>query len=256
MHTSVREAEKVQQGGGGSGRQLGVLLKLPLRRSSRPASLADARLFTLDQRSQLKGRHARLQSPVPGMTYVAGVALSHPPKPSAASALRGGHITTITLGETAGDGGTRVVQHYRWQTPTDMAELRATLAETWGCRVAVIGGVGATGRTLSIRMKPGGPSSIAGESHPPHVASIDTLLEAVSAGQISVYADDSSAESQGFWSQVIRARRQGIGPAARAYVEPSTGDDGFVASLLLMAEAGQCLAPSPRPSRVSMAAAA
>ena len=66
------------------------------------------------------------------------------------------------------------------------------------------------------------------------------LLTAVDGSRVTMYADDSSAEHREFWAQAVRARvRTTEGGAPDFYVEPSTGDEGFLRSLALAVEAAR-----------------
>jgi hypothetical protein len=57
-----------------------------------------------------------------------------------------------------------------------------------------------------------------------------------------MYSSDGSHEQQEFWAQAVKAQaRYGPDGSLDFFVEHSTGGDGFLLSLALVAEAGRTL---------------
>ena len=216
-------------------RQFPAQVRLPLPTPSfDPPAFLPGRLFSLEQRCQLRGRHERRIQLSAGCIYAAGVGMAEAPHDTVT-------VTVAEIDFATAPAGLRIVQHYRWTRPEHTAvwNLRSVVGQTWGCAAALIGSSTA-GRTLSLRLDTNHGDAVLGEVRSPAIL-IAGLLQAVSSGRVHMYADDGSQESQDFWSQIIRARRRGQGEGVRAFVEPITGDDGYVASLALAVQAADSL---------------
>lgn len=211
----------------------------------------DGRLFSLEQRARLRGRHPRRTGPVAGRTYVAGVDLSGRTGPEARRLARlvapWGAPVTITIGEVGPDPALSIVQHYRWaQEPpwVQAPRLLHLLGGLWGCRRIAVEGLGEgelLGRLLRRQLAP----TVVEPLPPTGQGRLRLglgLLAALDAGRVEMHAHDGSDHWQEFWAQIVRARaRRGDGGAFDFYVEPSTGDDGFLMSLALAVEAARAL---------------
>lgn len=214
------------------------------------AGVRDSRLLSLEQRAALKGDHHRHGEPAEGRLYIAGVALpdwaktGQRPSPGVISLFA--RPATITIGELDPhdpDGLLRVVQHHRWGRQPDalLQQLRDLLWGTWRCHAVLVDRVEATGRMLRLRPRAAGMGDLVGEAAP-RARLCPGLLEAVDAGRVRMYTDDGSTESQEFWSQAIRGRRRlGEDGTSEMFIEPSTGDDGFLVSLALAIQAASAL---------------
>ena len=208
----------------------------------------NGRLFSLEQRARMKGGHPRQRQPEAGRMYVAGVAL---PKRDSTRLrpFRGAMgfdqepvtVTIAEMGPTVRGTTLRVVEHFRWpQEPNSamIAGLRQTLWEVWDCSQVLVSGANGGDRVLSV-LPPDPATGVAlvGEARTMPALGPD-LLAAVNAGLVTMYTDDGSPEHQEFWAQAVRARsRSTEAGALEFYVEPSTGDDGFLTSLALAVQA-------------------
>ena len=134
------------------------------------------RLFSLSQRMLLKGAHARCNGPEAGRRYIASIVT----EPDARHAMM---VATITIAEiVAGSRPTvRIVEHLeRRLSVEDVASLVQWLQSDWRC-----------GRVLS--------------ANPQAERAAEPLLDAVSQGQLQMYACASSKQGTAFWADVIRA---------------------------------------------------
>jgi len=166
------------------------------------------RLFTLEQRAGLKGRHPRLSAPSPGAVYVAAVALP-------TGAQRSPFPTTVAVGEVQPNGAQQrlhIVHHVRAPAGDALHASLACVVAAWGCQAVAVPGAAPRGTA-------------------------NALVAAVAAGGVAMYRDDGSADYQEFWAQIVRARMDGAGLFARLFVEPATGDDGYLNSMALLVEA-------------------
>ena len=224
------------------------LAGMGLAEASKTAGAAGGRFFTLEQRARMKGGHLRQQKPAPGKMYMAGVALPrhHQRQTSHLSRLVElmAEPVTVSVAEIEPGDSLRIVEHYRWAQQPDgalIARLNEVLWGLWGCRKVLVDGVAGGDRVLSIL--PPHPSDgsvqLVGEAAPRSAMGLG-LLTAVDGGRVTMYADDGSAKHREFWAQAVRARvRTAEGGPPDFYVEPSTGDDGFLRSLALAVEAAR-----------------
>ena len=214
---------------------------LPTQTEDRAYPPRTGRFFSLGQRGLLKGSHPRRPGATAGKAYVAGVAL-----PSGSSVSRLTQVwdrVTVTIGELDlrdPQPILHVVEHYRW--PLEAVDagfhgIERPLVGDWGCRRIVIGEPSAAVRSTTrgaieiFALAPASRSSLAAG-----------LLRAASAARIKMYASDGSREQQEFWAQVVKAQaRYGPDGSLDFFVEHSTGGDGFLLSLALVAEAGRTL---------------
>lgn len=214
---------------------------LPMQIEDRTYLPRTGRFFSLGQRGLLKGSHSRRPTAATGKAYVAGVSL-----PSGSSVSRLTQVwdrITVTIGELDlrdPQPILNVVEHYRW--PVEAVDagfhgIERQLVGDWGCRRIVIGESSAAVRSRSrgavevFTLSPGSKSGLAAG-----------LLRAASAGRIKMYSSDGSHEQQEFWAQAVKAQaRYGPDGSLDFFVEHSTGGDGFLLSLALVAEAGRTL---------------
>ena len=181
--------------------------------ASRPS-----RLFSLTQRSNMRGVHERLSAPAPGKRYAASIVVSRPGSP-------GGPTTaTITIGELPGHGGPLlVVDHARTVVDgrNSLAGLVAAVERTWGC--------------LAIT-DVDGPESRHGLA--------EVLRTAAANGGVRVYQPDGSREQREFDAQIVGARaRLGAGGFA---LDNGPRDDAYVVGLGLLLRAAERVAPPIR----------
>ena len=196
-------------------------MQLPLSMLTAPSS--QGRLFSLDERGRMKGRYARQAQAAAERLYIAGVAMAEGPTGPLTVTIADVDPRTLHL---------NVVQHYRWTRPEDTAvwHLRSVIGRDWRCVAAVMGGPDVD-RTVNLWL--GAGEGMLGEM-PAAGGHTAALVRAVGGGLVSMYADDGSPEYQDFWSQVVRVRRDGAGEGMQTSIEPSIGDDGYVASLALV----------------------
>ena len=151
---------------------------------------------------------------------------------------------TVSVAEIEPGDSLRIVEHYRWAQQPDgalIARLHEVLWGLWGCRKVLVDGVVAGDRVLSVLppQPSDGSVQLVGDAAPRSAMGLG-LLTAVDGSRVTMYADDSSAEHREFWAQAVRARvRTTEGGAPDFYVEPSTGDEGFLRSLALAVEAAR-----------------
>ncbi len=199
-------------------------LTLPVRREDercgqRPLSQEGGRagrLFSLAQRSNMRGVHERRSVPFPGKRYAASIVVSH------AGGLGGAATATVTIGELPGDGGELlVVDHERVGVDGQLAlaGLIASVERTWGCDP-----------TLSLEGK--GPAA--------HGGLAEMLRNAAANGRIHVYQPDGSREWRDFEAQVVGARaRLSEGGLV---LDNGPRDDAYVVGLGLLLQAAERVA--------------
>ena len=171
------------------------------------------RLFSLAQRSNMRGVHERRSAPVPGKRYAASIVVSR------AGGLGSAAMATVTIGELSGDGGALlVVDHERVGVDGQLAlaGLVASVERTWGCDP-----------TLSLEGK--GPAA--------HGGLAEMLRNAAANGGVRVYQPDGSRERRDFEAQVVGARaRLGEGGFV---LDNGPRDDAYVVGLGLLLQAAE-----------------
>ncbi len=214
---------------------------IPAQAAERAYPARTGRLFSLGQRGLLMGEHPRRRGPAAGRAYVAGVAL--PPGSSVSRLSQVWDRVTVTIGELDlrdPQPVLHVVEHYRWPlgaVDAGFQGIERQLDADWNCRRIVVGEPSTTGRSKTrgaveiLTLAPESKSSLAA-----------SLLQAASAARIKMYASDGSQEQQEFWAQAVKAQaRYGPDGSLDFFVEHSTGGDGFLLSLALVAEAARAL---------------
>ena len=211
-------------------------LRLTWRASDAPVTMRTGRLFSLDQRRRLRGVHRRLTCPSPLLTYVAGImAPSHSSAVASLAHLRGGNAIA-TIGELdlrQPQPVLRVVAHIRQREISPDALLH-TLISGWGCRRILLGGA----HLPPVDSLP--LAAIAIDLTPAERARLTlSLLQAVSAGRLSVYTPDAAADDAGsaFWSEIVRAESRITTPAPHGVHIDTLDYRGFITSLALALEA-------------------
>lgn len=203
-------------------------LTFPARRTDEPRgprplsqeSGRARRLFSLAQRSNMRGVHERQSAPSPGKRYAASIVVSCPAGHGIAS------TATVTIGEFAADAGAVLVVHHE-RIDVDgqlaLAGLIASVERTWGCDPG-----------LSLEGK--GPEARGGLA--------ETLRTAAASGSVRVYQPDGSQEWRDFDAQVVGARvRLGTGGFN---LDNGPRDDAYVVGLGLLLRAAERIAPPMR----------
>jgi hypothetical protein len=215
-----------------------------------PAAGRVTRLFSLEQRAQLRGRHARRLAPVAGMSYIAGVWALGDVCPQDPAVSRG-HRAAVTIAEmdlTAPTPTLHVVRHVAWAGPAlgdGLTPVLRPLAAAWRLERIALGLSQAAGPIERLLGHGAPPSAVdlypaAGRA----AAALGAgLLRAITAGRVKTYAGPS-AESSELWAQIVKARRR-VGPDGSLELLAGPGADEWLLSLALAVEAGRgLLAPS------------
>ena len=213
------------------------------------------RLFSPAQRTLLRGSHARLEAPLAGEQYVAGLDL-------AGEALEPGLATghdaiVLTIARVlaadpdapAAGGGIEVVCHCAWTGArhTDLyGALVSLLRETWRVRRLAVDATGIGEPVAAFLSKALGPSRVAAVKLSAETKSRlgFELLAAVNGGRLRLYADASAPELRECWHQIehchsaYRPNR-----TINFYVEQRDGHDDYVISLALAVAAAAKAAP-------------
>ena len=218
--------------------------------------------FSPPQRAQLQGDHVRIRRGQPDRIYVAGIDLAgeaeEPDRPDAVR--RGRDATVVTIGEldfsTADQlrkqPAVRIVEHYAWTGETHArlyAQLVDLLKNVWHCRRVVVDATG-VGQPVCSFLKAALGSVVAPFtfSAPAKSELGFSLLAAVNAGRVKMYARDGSAESHEFWHEIERAKGQyRPNQTMTFFVDESDGHDDYLMSLALLVEAANLY--SPRSAR-------
>ena len=175
------------------------------------------RLFSLTQRSNMRGVHERQSAPAPGKRYAASIVVSRSGSPGGAT------TATVTIGELPGHGGPLLVVHHERDAVNGrlaLTGLIASVERTWGCHAVVSDG----------------PEAQEGLA--------EALRTAAGNGGVHVYQPDGSREQRDFDAQVVGARaRLGTGGFA---LDNGPRDDAYVVGLGLLLRAAERVAPPMR----------
>src|SRR5579884_2139274 len=217
------------------------------------------RLFPAHLLERMQGRHPRLDGPLLGRQYVAGVDVAGQvvvPAGRVGRALNEHDETVITIADTGpSDPATgsrlpaiRVVRHYRWRDLTHVEQyhrMMELLQSVWQVtRVCVDAtGVGAglasfLHRSLPSRLDPvvftGKSKSDLGFG----------LLSSVETGRLSLYLAPGDADLGECWAQLRSVRYRLRGSEEMEFSSPAaTGHDDFVMSLALTVRAAGAMGP-------------
>ena len=197
--------------------------RLPGLETQQPRQVKAGRLFSMVQRARLRGGHKRRRQPETGKRYLASVAITQAeagphPSPWARDSI------TVTLAEVGEKGRQiRVVDHRRMEVDNARQSLPGVLQalrRDWRSVAMVTGGAplsppAARGAGLRATLGVG-------------------LVEAVAAGRVAMYQDDSSADCQEVWAQVVKAQARVASGGLDFFVERG-GDDYLLGLALLVA---------------------
>jgi hypothetical protein len=234
--------------------------------------------------AQLAGTHPRERRPQPGALYVAALDCAGEEE-STPSPLWGATRDTASVAGAGGGGPggrfapharrdsavltlarltrTRVlgveeprleiVEHYAWTGRKHrelIPQLVDLLKNVWRVRQVVVDATGVGGAVASFLVGALGAGRCTPFvfSAPSKSALAYSLLAAVNAGRVRMYADDGSPEAAAFWQQARAARYAVRAHQALTFdVDPTEGHDDFLISLALLVEAAR-LAPERRAS--------
>ncbi len=206
------------------------------------------------QRTQLKGEHARKHQPDGGSVYIAGIDLAGESEDAEGASLRAlkprQDSTVVTIGEldfsvcneVIKQPRIQVVEHY-WWTGKKHAELYAQLVDilknVWHCRRVVVDATGVGEPVSSFLRKALGSRVVPFTFTQPSKSELGfSLLAAVNSGRLKLYQGDGSAEYQEVCFELEKARSQyRPSQTMNFYVDPSQGHDDFLMSLALLVEA-------------------
>lgn len=202
------------------------------------------RLFSLTQRTLLKGRHPRRRQPDPQRRHVAGLVLS---------TTMGRTTATVTLAEVLPGtprSSLHIVQHLQQELPGPHAvsALAQHLGGLWNCQRVLI-----TADHLSTPLLSEG-ATVAVLDATSAAALAPSLLAAIDLGRVQLYARDDSAEEAAFWSQVVRATAGYRPDGPLAFAPTALGEQAYVLGLALAVEAANrlpALYALPAAERVS-----
>ena len=215
----------------------------------------DGRFLDNTRLALLQGSHSRINAPLQGRTYVAGIDLAggvESPGHTGISATRTlNDSTVLTIGELrlTDDGlGSKnpslsVVEHH-WWTGKPHTETYSTLVHllknVWKCSRVVVDATGIGAGVAAFLRKRLGTSIVKPFNFTARSKSdlgFD-LLAAINSGRLHTYKPDGSPESTEFWSQISKARST-VRPnqTINFFVEPSQGHDDFLTSLALLVHA-------------------
>lgn len=208
-----------------------------------PATMRTGRLFSLEQRRRLRGVHPRLTRPSPLLTYVAGIIAPPLSSPVASLAHLRGAEAIATIGEIdlrQPQPVLRIVAHLRQRDDAAHGVMNAllhNLGHAWGCQRILIGG----------------PRLVPDDALPLTASAVDltsaerahltlSLLRAIGASRVSVYAPNADEANSAFWAEIVRAEARIMIPTTRTITPHVPHIDpldyrGYITSLALAVEA-------------------
>ena len=215
----------------------------------------DGRFLDYTRQALLQGSHCRINAPLSGCTYVAGIDLAGESEEPGDARLRAAEplrdSTVVTIGELRylddGFGSKlpilRVVEHFWWtgKPHTEIfSNLVHLLKNVWGCRRVVVDATGVGAGVAAFLRKSLGTSIVKPFNFTAKSKSqlgFD-LLAAINSGRLHSYKPDGSPESTEFWSQMSKAKSV-VRPnqTINFFVDPSQGHDDFLSSLALLVHA-------------------
>ncbi len=228
----------------------------------RPVSGA-GRLFSEAHLAQLAGEHPRLARPLLGDIYLAALDLAgeeedapiaggefrpYGKRDSAVLTIARAIATTPIDAPGVQEPRLEIVQHYAWTGRKHrelVPQLVDLLRNVWKVRHVVADATGVGEATVSFLEGALGAHRVTAFKFTATAKSslAYTLLAAVNAGRLKMYAADGSPESAEFWKQAKAARYRVRGHQAMSFdVDPTEGHDDVLMSLALLAE---CARVSP-----------
>ncbi len=211
-----------------------------------------SRMFSLVQRVGMRGVYPRRKQPLPGRSYVAGLAVSGPQTESNSYSLFPGErseLLTLTIAEV--DAGAprpsmRVVHHVQWSgklEDTRLSTLVKVHLEPWRLSRIVAGmpSLAAAAEHIEGDSAPSdGRIEVTGLYGRLRTDLCARLLNAIDGGLVKVYAQDGSREATDFWAQVVRAQMRVRQDGSRDFTADSaSGEEGYLLSLALTLEAAR-----------------
>ena len=220
--------------------------RLASTRREDPAPTRVNRLFSMTQRVQLRGGHERERRPALGRRYVASVVVSEAGDGPGRSPWSHDTIT-VTIAEAPRPGGpVRIVHHLRTEAQDGwrdkLPQVVQALAAGWDPIWIRAIGPAASHAARGVRLQGKGPlADLQPLSRGDRGALARSLADATAAGRLTVYRDDRSEESKGFWAQVVKAQAEIAADGVRS-IFVDRGDDGYVVGLAsIAAEADRSL---------------
>jgi hypothetical protein len=215
--------------------RLGASHPLFLSQYELVASEAEGRLLSRDQLARLGGGHRRLDGPLPGERYVAGLDF--------AGDREGGDATVLTIARVQASGRAEVVCFARWLAVDYAVLLQDLIARARGWRLERLcvdgSGLGnplgaALERELGPRVErvvfTAGSKSELGYS----------LMAAANTGTLVLFAADHDPDLERCYAE-LRACRVQLGESARLDWGAGRGHDDYPVSLALCLRAAQSL---------------
>jgi hypothetical protein len=215
------------------------------------------RLFGSTQLGLLQGSYKRLDAPLPGETYVAGLDLAG----EASDAGVAGHdstVLTVARLRPAADAeagpAIEVVRHYEWTGTTHTSlygALCSLLRDTWRVQRLAVDATGIGEPVASFLKRALGESRVDAVKLTAESKSRlgYGVLAAVNTGRCRLYDDSASVERRECLQQLSLCRATYRANQVLAFaVDPSEGHDDYVVSLALAAAAAAG-AGGPRRAR-------
>lgn len=223
------------------------------------------RLLGPAQLALLQGSHPRLDGPLAGEAYVAGLDLAGEAEEPSGQAGHDSSVLTIARLLPAKEGGLlaapslEVVRHYAWTGAPHVSlygALVSLLRETWRVQRVAVDATGlgepaasylaqalGSSRVLAVKLSAERKSRLGYQ-----------LLETINAGRLRLYAVQDCAEARECWRQLQLCRAAyRHDRTLRFYVDPAEGHDDYVISLALLPAAAE--EAGPRRARGRLAAA-
>jgi hypothetical protein len=215
--------------------------------------------LSVQQREQLRGKHARKHRGESGKIYVAGIDLAGEAEETEdfiKSTRERRDATVVTIGELNfsscydinREAFIKIVEHYSWtgRKHTELyAQLVDILKNVWRCRRIVVDATGVGEPVAAFLRKALGSRVTPFKFTQKSKSELGfNLLAAVNAGRLKVYKGDGSGEYQEFMKEIEKARGQyRPSQTMNFYVDPAQGHDDFLMSLALTVEAAKFYEP-------------
>ena len=210
------------------------------------------RLLGPNQLALLRGAHPRLEAPVPGETYVAGLDIAGEATGDS-QAAHDATVLTIARVAPAPEGpfkepAVEVVRHDAWTGVAHTALHRALVArlQEWRVQRVVVDATGIGEPVASFLASALGPSRVEALKLTGEAKSRlgYELLAAANAGRLRLYATAGSGQGAECWRQLERCRAvYRPNRTLNFYVAEREGHDDYVISLALVVAAAAAGAP-------------
>jgi hypothetical protein len=216
--------------------------------------------LSVQQREQLKGKHARRRRGEKGKAYIAGIDLAGEAEEMEGDLMTRASTrhdaTVVTIGEVDFSSSDdvnkepmiKIVEHYGWtgRKHTELyAQLVDILKNLWRCRRIVVDATGVGEPVAAFLRKALGSRVTPFKFTAKSKSELGfNLLAAVNAGRLKVYKGDGSEEYREFMREMEKARGQyRPSQTMNFYVDPGQGHDDFLMSLALLVEAARRYEP-------------